>query len=167
MAGALPVDRALVAIELDEHHSVLQLSADDPQGDLHDECDRVDAGTAPQGHARPRSLPEPGVGAQGPLPGNRRDIEKMEAADQRLSGSPQSLLGRVRGKDPGVGNEPVTQKSGQSRRAPRRCLRSSRIQDSSCSNTFRPGKPPASCCRRQPRYPIVSVSGYPLSEGGA
>jgi hypothetical protein len=38
----------------------------------------------------------------------------VEAADPRLGSRTQSLHDGVRGKDPGVGNEPVTQKPRQS-----------------------------------------------------
>ena len=58
VAGELSDDHQDVAGEVDRHHHAVRLSGADPQGDLHDQRDRVGEQRDPKVHPQPQDLPE-------------------------------------------------------------------------------------------------------------
>ncbi len=69
-------DRQDVACEVDRHHHAVRLSAADPQGDLHDQRDRIGQQRDPQVHAEPQDLPQRGVGLEDRVHGDSRGVAR-------------------------------------------------------------------------------------------
>ena len=88
-------DCQTVAAEVDRLHHALRLPAGDPQGDLHDECDRVGEQRDSEVHAQPQAVPQRGVGLEAGVPGDPRSVQALDDADQGLEGGPQPLRHRV------------------------------------------------------------------------
>ena len=79
------------------HHRAVRLPAGDPQGDLHDQRDRVGQQRDPEVHAEPQAVPERGVGVEAGVPGDPRGVEEVDDADRGLEGGLEPLRHRVRG----------------------------------------------------------------------
>jgi hypothetical protein len=80
---------------LDLIHAV-RVPAGDPQGDLHDERDRVGQQRDPQVHPQPQAVPQRGVRVKTGVHGNSRGIEALVVAHTGLEGGPKSLRHPVR-----------------------------------------------------------------------
>src|SRR5690606_36703086 len=72
-----------VARELGEPEPVLRLPAADPEGDLHDERDRIDPGATQERHEEARRLSNARVSAQGPVHGPDPSERALDHADLR------------------------------------------------------------------------------------
>ena len=67
-------DQQDVACEVDRHHHAVRLSAGDPQGDLHDQRDRIGQQRDSQVHPEPEDLPQRGVGLEDHVHGDSRGV---------------------------------------------------------------------------------------------
>ena len=86
-----------VAVEVGGHRHAVRLSAGDPQGDLHDQRDRVDQQRDSQVHAEPQDLPQRGVGLEADLHGDSRGVGAVDDAGAALERGAEPLRHHVRG----------------------------------------------------------------------
>jgi putative transposase len=87
----LSADQPVLAPELAAHHSVLRLSAGDPQGDLHDQRHRVGEHELAQDHQESRLVSERRRATQTLLSGRSEHQPEMDDADSGLEGRADSL----------------------------------------------------------------------------
>ena len=90
-------DHQAVACEVDGHHHAVRVPAADPQGDLHDQRDRVCQQRDSEVHPQPQAVPECGVGVEVGVHGDSRGVEEVDDADRGLEGGVEPLRHRVRG----------------------------------------------------------------------
>lgn len=67
-----------MARPLGQNHPVLPVSAGDPQGDLHDQRDRIVEHGDAQVHTQPADLPERRVSAEVAVHGDSGSVEELE-----------------------------------------------------------------------------------------
>ena len=77
--------------------NVVRLSAGDPQGDLHDQRDRVDQQRDSQVYAKSEDLPQRGVGPEADLHGDSRGVATVDDAGSALERGVEPLRHHVRG----------------------------------------------------------------------
>ena len=123
-------DRQAVAAEVERHHHAVRVPAADPQGDLHDERDRVGEQRDSQVHAEPEAIPERGVGVEAGVPGDPGGVEEMDDVDQGLEGGLEPVRHHLRGPNANADwkltettvPKPQTQKFGQAQKTARNFL---------------------------------------------
>lgn len=87
----------IVARAPGERDPVLQLLGADPEGDPHDERDRVDQRAVAEGDAQARRVTDRRLRPEGAVPGSAASLPALDHADPGLAGGPELLL------DPGSG----------------------------------------------------------------
>lgn len=95
MGRQVSVRGLTVARQLGQHHSLLPVLARDPQGDLHDQRERVVEYEPAQTHPQPAHLPERRFGAEVAVPGDSGSLEELEI-DPSLEASAAKLPADVR-----------------------------------------------------------------------
>ena len=88
--------------EVGGHRNVVRLSAGDPQGDLHDQRDRIDQQRDSQVHPESEDLPQRGVGAEADLHGDSRGVATVDDAGSALERGAEPLRHHVRGPPTGT-----------------------------------------------------------------
>jgi len=89
----------VVAPELGTGDTVLRLPGGDPQGDLHDQCDRVAEHVAAENHQDAGVISKRRSGFQVVVPGATECVQKMDHADTQLERGVEPLQHLVAGAD--------------------------------------------------------------------